>query len=398
MSYRRYSNYRENKGLTIAIAVLLLVVLITGITTKGFSDFNPFCWFGHEYDEAGVCVKCEKAIEAEPNEEDNVTPEQTPGDTGATPSSVAIANMPMLCEVGQEKVLGEPWYEGSNFEDEEPFDVDYAGHSSNLDALFINGSLASESNVITVQDELTYDPTLALNDVIAYLLDVNTDQWYVANITENEPFTIDVEGKYVLQFAVCYEGGSICWGPSTEYHLTVTLPGEEKSNDVTISFIANGKYIGSDVRVRYEEPGLDYDPLEYFNYQLPEGYKCVGWKFADGTLYEDQGFSEDTTLYAELEKIRCTISLNVDGEVYKEIEVDYGTKISDVLSKNGLSFTSFETFAEDAEIKQDITINGELTDAAVFFAQPWVTSLIVTLLLAAVFVCGKLVVKAIKRR
>ena len=398
MSYRRYNNYRENKGLTIAIAVLLLVVLVTGITTKGFSDFNPFCWFGHEYDEAGVCVKCEKAIEAEPGEEEDVTPEQTPGDTGATPSSVAFANMPMLCEVGQEKVLGEPWNEGYHFEDEEPFEVDYAGPNSKLDALFINGSSASESNVITVQDELTYDSTVAVNEVIAYLLDANTDQWYVANISENEPFTIDVEGDYVLQFAVCYEGGSVCWGPSIEYHLTVTLPGEEKSNDVTVSFIANGKYIGSDVRVRYEEPGLDYDPLEYFNYQLPEGYKCVGWKFADGTLYEDQGFSEDTTLYAELEKIRCTISFNVDGEVYKEIEVDYGTKISDVLSKNSLIFTSFETFAEDAEIKQDITINCELTDAAVFVAQPWVTSLLVCLAILAVCVLVYYVRKGIKRR
>lgn len=47
------------KWAVVTVAILALAVLITGLMTSWFKDFNPYCWFGHTYDEeTHVCTKC----------------------------------------------------------------------------------------------------------------------------------------------------------------------------------------------------------------------------------------------------------------------------------------------------------------------------------------------------
>ena len=68
MSY--YSETKRNFAI-VAIALILIGVLLCGIITEGFREWNPYCWFGHEYGEDGICAKCgaEKPVEEPPAEE-----------------------------------------------------------------------------------------------------------------------------------------------------------------------------------------------------------------------------------------------------------------------------------------------------------------------------------------
>ena len=57
---------RTNKTvLWSVVSALLLSAILCGILTNGFLDFNRFCWFGHDYGEDNVCVRCgaDKPIE-----------------------------------------------------------------------------------------------------------------------------------------------------------------------------------------------------------------------------------------------------------------------------------------------------------------------------------------------
>ena len=45
------------KWVLVALAFLVLAVVLCAIFTKGFTDWNPFCWFGHDYVN-GDCTKC----------------------------------------------------------------------------------------------------------------------------------------------------------------------------------------------------------------------------------------------------------------------------------------------------------------------------------------------------
>jgi len=42
----------------VAVAFLVIAVLLCALLTNWFSDFNPFCWFGHKNNAAGVCQRC----------------------------------------------------------------------------------------------------------------------------------------------------------------------------------------------------------------------------------------------------------------------------------------------------------------------------------------------------
>ena len=68
MSY--YSETKRNFAI-VAIALILIGVLLCGIITEGFREWNPYCWFGHAYGEDGICAKCgaEKPVEEPPVEE-----------------------------------------------------------------------------------------------------------------------------------------------------------------------------------------------------------------------------------------------------------------------------------------------------------------------------------------
>lgn len=56
-AYAAHVKSDRAKWIIVAVAILVIAVILCGIMTTWFSDFNPYCWFGHKY-ENGVCTKC----------------------------------------------------------------------------------------------------------------------------------------------------------------------------------------------------------------------------------------------------------------------------------------------------------------------------------------------------
>ncbi|MCM1043558.1 MAG: hypothetical protein NC350_05065 [Corallococcus sp.] len=42
----------------VGIAILMAALIVFAALTNGFTDFNRYCLFGHDYDDAGVCTRC----------------------------------------------------------------------------------------------------------------------------------------------------------------------------------------------------------------------------------------------------------------------------------------------------------------------------------------------------
>lgn len=68
----RYRDTKRGFGI-VAVCFVLIAVLLCGIMTSWFKDWNPYCWFGHEYGEDGICGKCgaEKPVDKEQEIEEN---------------------------------------------------------------------------------------------------------------------------------------------------------------------------------------------------------------------------------------------------------------------------------------------------------------------------------------
>ena len=78
MSNLRYHVASDRrKWAFVFIALLLIVaVLVTGILSDWFTNWNKYCLFGHDYDENGICTRCgaEKLDEVKPDDGDNKEP------------------------------------------------------------------------------------------------------------------------------------------------------------------------------------------------------------------------------------------------------------------------------------------------------------------------------------
>lgn len=62
-TYRQHVISDGKKWVVVFLAILLIVVAITCYVTDGFTNFNPYCWFGHNYNENGICTNCGYQIE-----------------------------------------------------------------------------------------------------------------------------------------------------------------------------------------------------------------------------------------------------------------------------------------------------------------------------------------------
>lgn len=56
MSY--YKNNNSKKFGAIAVCFVLIGIILCGMMTSWFTDWNPYCWFGHDYDDEGICERC----------------------------------------------------------------------------------------------------------------------------------------------------------------------------------------------------------------------------------------------------------------------------------------------------------------------------------------------------
>lgn len=73
MANRFNAHVRSDKAkwILVALALLLVGVILCGLMTNWFKDMNPFCWFGHNYDESGKCIRCGADKPAEEPEQAN---------------------------------------------------------------------------------------------------------------------------------------------------------------------------------------------------------------------------------------------------------------------------------------------------------------------------------------
>lgn len=80
MSY--YKNNNSKKFGAIAVCFVLIGIILCGMMTSWFTDWNPYCWFGHDYDDEGICTKCgaEQPVEIiEPEQPDDEEPLENGG-------------------------------------------------------------------------------------------------------------------------------------------------------------------------------------------------------------------------------------------------------------------------------------------------------------------------------
>ncbi len=61
-SFRAHAASDHRKWIAVTLAILLIIaVIVTGVLTDWFSNWNKYCLFGHNYGEDGLCVRCGEA-------------------------------------------------------------------------------------------------------------------------------------------------------------------------------------------------------------------------------------------------------------------------------------------------------------------------------------------------
>lgn len=77
MAQKKDKNLNSRTKLWISLACIVLAVILCCTMTHGFADWNPYCWFGHNYDATDVCKRCgadkpvEEPVEAAEPEQAN---------------------------------------------------------------------------------------------------------------------------------------------------------------------------------------------------------------------------------------------------------------------------------------------------------------------------------------
>lgn len=123
----------------------------------------------------------------------------------------------------------------------------------------------------------------------------------------------------------------------------VTLTARWTIKKLSVSFNTDGGTSISDKQVEYGKP-VELPTTE------KQGYNFKGWFLPSGDSYTNQAITENVTLTAKWEIKTFKVTFIVDGEVYREMTVDYGTTLVDVAnkaevsSKNILSYKYVDEF------------------------------------------------------
>lgn len=183
----------------------------------------------------------------------------------------------------------------------------------------------AENDILTLESRITFSSTTA-------------NCYSVSADGTNEKFTVDctfslppdpvkegytfVGWYYDEEFTRAYDGEPIT--AETQFYAKF------KINTYTVTFDSNG---GSEVSP--QKHGIDTSIGE-----LPTttrtGFTFVGWYLSNGTKYTDQPITEDMTLTAHWEIIMCKVTFYVDGEIYAEKTVQYGSTFQHVLAASNL--------------------------------------------------------------
>lgn len=175
----------------------------------------------------------------------------------------------------------------------------------------------------------------------------HVDPQYLGSLPEEpqvEGYTF--AGWYKDEALTVPYNGDIIWADTVLYAKMIP-------NKYTITFdSAGGTEIGN-MQVEYNNAiTLPSNP------EL-KGYTFLGWYFSDGTQYTNQPVTRDVTLTAMWEIIQYKVTFMVNGEIYREVMVDYGTgltevaAIAEVYSMNVLSYRFADASIEATETDVD---------------------------------------------
>lgn len=440
------------KWVLVALALLLVGAILCGLMTNWYKEFNPFCWFGHNYGDDGECSRCGKPAE-EPEPQAFVSESYR---VFASANSLSSENKSSGFEVGLQvssiycidfHISGQMLYQGldteqklftatkdgvnvsfylwfdfvgsddvdiyltdvaqssedenrrvvSNCEylglcyfskgemDEYGFSAQFNIEFTPLARKYTGYTISAINTSFPAVDSFLYEVTLATELPPAPIktgytftgwytdeacTNKYTDDYVTEDITlyagfrahtysitfnansgsgtmANEAMTYDTAKnltansftKEHYQFKgwatsadgdVVYSNSQSVKNLTAEDNATVELFAKWERSEVCVSFVSEGNTVATIWIAIGTKATLPENPVK-------EGHLFNGWYYEDGTKYEEQNISEDITLTAKFDVIRCTVTFVVDGEVYAVYVCDWGTSIAQALNGAGVN-------------------------------------------------------------
>lgn len=130
-------------------------------------------------------------------------------------------------------------------------------------------------------------------------------------------------------------------------------------NQYTVVFNSDGGSCIDDIVTDFNTSILPETPKK-------RGCRFLGWYYDDGTKYENQAIKSDIVLNAHWEDmLTCSVEFFLDGELYRVLDVEYGTTYSDIviladsLNLQVMSITSddVQSFLEAVVIDDNVVVN-----------------------------------------
>lgn len=129
---------------------------------------------------------------------------------------------------------------------------------------------------------------------------------------------------------VVYSNSQSVKNLTAEDNATVELFAIWERSEVVVTFVEENRTYTKVVPIRTAISNMPEEPKK-------EGYLFAGWYTSDNVRYDGGVVTEDMTLTARFEIIRCTITFIVDGKVYCVYICDWGTSILDALNASGIN-------------------------------------------------------------
>lgn len=127
-------------------------------------------------------------------------------------------------------------------------------------------------------------------------------------------------------------------------------------NKYTVGFDVGG---GTDIAAQT----IDFNTIPTISIPIRTGYDFVGWYIGE-TEYKNEPIKSATTLTAKWKAKTFTVTFKVNGEVYREMTVEYNTSLTPYLEIPALAkYNIASLFAENGQSvdMENMLVNGNLT-------------------------------------
>ena len=393
-------NWREHergdrvKWVIVFTAVLALAVIVTAVITKGFTDWNPYGWFGEKQETTSA----------------NVTVHTRLSGTDSTaamyvPLSPAVyVGDPQACIEGQwfYDIKSDVAFENASF----AITLDSTGHITATQLTEheypivkygikgVAGTVLASFGFADSTQVPGSEITLADN-VTLMVLGYASESGTAVQLSNGILFDRDV--AYGLPEADSVEGYTFTgWAYDAENEQPYN---GEKIEDPTSLYPV---YAIDTVQVNFDSAGgsavspilVDWNSLLQ-NLPVPEytGFSFVGWRL-DDTVYTDTPVKDDVTLTAVWDVQDCTVTFLLNAADCKTVTVKWGTTYAEALQKAGL--TDYIVLNDDvgAVVTSDTTVRVDKKPVSANDGQK--VGLIVACVVGGVVVIG--VIAALCRR